>query len=82
MGFLRSILFRIDFGSDVSGIKSGYFGILDIIFFDIGNSIKQYIFEIILNNRNIYDEVLVIDTYTNELVASRELERPLVRRLK
>ena len=33
-------------------------------------------------NRNIYDEVLVIDTYTNELVASRELERPLVRRLK
>ena len=33
-------------------------------------------------NRNIYDEVLVIDTYTNELVASRELEEPLVRRLK
>lgn len=33
-------------------------------------------------NRNIYDEVLVIDTYTNELVASRELEKSLVRRLK
>lgn len=33
-------------------------------------------------NRNIYDSILVIDTYTNELVASRELEEPLVRRLK
>ena len=30
----------------------------------------------------LYDSVLVIDTYTNELVASRELEEPLVRRLK
>lgn len=33
-------------------------------------------------NHNKYDEVLVIDTYTNELVASRELEQSLVRRLK
>lgn len=33
-------------------------------------------------NRNIYDEVLVIDTYTNELVASRDLEVAIVRRLK
>ena len=33
-------------------------------------------------NRNIYDEVLVIDTYTNELVASRDLEVTIVRRLK
>lgn len=31
---------------------------------------------------NIYDEILVIDAYTNEVVASRELEKPLVRRLK
>lgn len=31
---------------------------------------------------NIYDSILVIDTYTNELVASRELEKPLVRKLK
>lgn len=30
-------------------------------------------------NHNKYDEVLVIDTYTNELVVSRELERPLVK---
>ena len=30
----------------------------------------------------LYDEVLVIDTETNKLVASRELEEPLVRRLK
>ena len=33
-------------------------------------------------DRRKYDEVLVIDTYTNELVASREFEKPLVRRLK
>ena len=33
-------------------------------------------------DREIYDDVLVIDTYTNELVASKELEQPLVRRLK
>ena len=30
----------------------------------------------------LYDSVLVIDTYTNDLVASRDLEQPLVRRLK
>ena len=29
----------------------------------------------------LYDSVLVIDTYTNELVASRDLEKPLVRNL-
>ena len=33
-------------------------------------------------DNQIYDEVLVIDTYTNELVASRELEKPLTRRLE
>lgn len=32
-------------------------------------------------NRNIYDSILVIDTYTNGLVASRELEKPYVRNL-
>lgn len=26
-------------------------------------------------NKNIYNEVIVIDTYTNKLIASRELER-------
>lgn len=31
-------------------------------------------------NRNIYDEVLVIDTETNRLVASRELEREYTRK--
>ena len=30
----------------------------------------------------LYDEVLIIDTYTNDLVASKELEEPLVRRIK
>ena len=33
-------------------------------------------------NPNIYDEILVIDMDTNELVASRNLEKPLVRKLK
>lgn len=33
-------------------------------------------------DKNIYDEILVIDMDTNELVASRNLEKPLVRRLK
>lgn len=33
-------------------------------------------------NPSLYDSILVIDTYTNEVVASRELEKPLVRRLK
>lgn len=33
-------------------------------------------------NPNIYDEILVIDMDTNELVASRNLEMPLVRKLK
>ena len=33
-------------------------------------------------DRRKYDGVLVIDTETNKLVASRELEEPLVRRLK
>ena len=30
---------------------------------------------------SIYDSILVIDTYTNEVVASRELEMPYVRNL-
>ena len=33
-------------------------------------------------NANIYDEILVIDTYANELVASRELDEPYIRRRK
>ena len=33
-------------------------------------------------DKNIYDEILVIDIDTNELVASRNLEKPLVRRLE
>lgn len=33
-------------------------------------------------DRRKYDGVLVIDTYTNELVASRELERHYVRNLR
>ena len=31
-------------------------------------------------DRRKYDGVLVIDTYTNELVASRDLEEPLIKK--
>ena len=33
-------------------------------------------------DNRLYDEVLVIDTYTNSFIANRELEEPLARRLK
>lgn len=33
-------------------------------------------------DRRKYDEVLVIDTYMNELVASKDLERPLIKERK
>ena len=33
-------------------------------------------------DRRKYDEVLVIDTYTNELVASRELESSYIKKKK
>lgn len=33
-------------------------------------------------NRNIYDGILVVDTYTNELVASRDLERTIAKKKK
>lgn len=33
-------------------------------------------------DRRIYDEVLVIDTETNQLIASRDLKAAIVRRLK
>ena len=33
-------------------------------------------------NKNIYNEVIVIDTYTNKLIASRELERHSVKNLR
>lgn len=31
-------------------------------------------------NKNIYNEVIVIDTYTNKLIASRELERIITKK--
>ena len=46
LGFLRSILFLIYSGIDVSGIKSGNLCILYEFDFDMGNSIKQNIFGI------------------------------------
>lgn len=46
------------------------------------DNLEQLYFMMDKVNRRKYDEVLVIDTETNKLVASRELEEPLVRRLK
>ena len=31
-------------------------------------------------NKNIYNEVIVIDTYSNKLIASRELERTITKK--
>lgn len=44
------------------------------------DSLEQLYYMMDKVNRNIYNEVLVIDTYTNELVASRELEKPLAKK--
>lgn len=46
------------------------------------DNLEQLYFMMDKVDRRKYDGVLVIDTYTNDLVASRELEQPLVRRLK
>ncbi len=46
------------------------------------DNLEQLYFMMDKVNSRLYDEVLVIDTETNKLVASRELEEPLVRRLK
>ena len=46
------------------------------------NDMQQLFYMMDKVDKNLYDSVLVINTYTNELVASRELEQPLVRRLK
>lgn len=45
-------------------------------------NIEQLYYMIDKVDEILYDGVLVIDTYTNEVVASRELEKSLVRRLK
>lgn len=45
------------------------------------DNLEQLYFMMDKVDRRKYDGVLVIDTYTNELVASREFEKPLVRRL-
>lgn len=46
------------------------------------DNLEQLYFMMDKVNSILYDEILVINTYTNELVASRDLEKPLVRRLK
>lgn len=44
-------------------------------------NIEQLYYKMDKVDPNIYDSVLVINTYTNELVVNRDLERPLVRNL-
>lgn len=46
------------------------------------DNLEQLYFMMDKVDRRKYDGVLVIDTYTNGAVASREFEKPLVRRLK
>ena len=46
------------------------------------NDIQQLFYMMDKVDSRLYDEVLVIDTETNKLVASRDLEVAIVRRLK
>lgn len=46
------------------------------------NDLIQMYYMMNKTDPSIYDEILVIDMDTNELVASRNLEKPLVRKLK
>lgn len=46
------------------------------------DNLEQLYFMMDKVDRRIYDEVLVIDTYTNRLVVSRELEEPYIKRRK
>ena len=46
---------------------------------EFGNIVQLY-YMMDKADRRKYDEVLVIDTYTNELIANREFEEPLVRK--
>ena len=46
------------------------------------NDMQQLFYMMDKVDVKLYDEVLVIDTETYKLVASRELEEPLIRRLK
>lgn len=43
-------------------------------------NLEQLYFMMDKVNRHIYNEALVIDTYTNEVVASREIEPPLTKK--
>ena len=46
------------------------------------DNLEQLYFMMDKVNRNIYDEVLVIDTETNQLIASRDLERKIIKKKK
>ena len=46
------------------------------------DNLEQLYFMMDKVDRRIYDDVLVIDTYTNELVASRELEESITKKLQ
>lgn len=44
------------------------------------DNLEQLYFMMDKANKNIYDEVLVIDTETNQLIASRDLQRPITKK--
>ena len=44
------------------------------------DNLEQLYFMMDNVNKNIYNEVIVIDTYTNKLIASRELEREYIKK--
>jgi hypothetical protein len=46
------------------------------------NDMQQLFYMMDKVEARLYDEVLVIDTETNKLVASRELEEPYIKRRK
>lgn len=46
------------------------------------DSSKQLYYMMDKADRRKYDGVLVIDTYTNKLIASRELNEPTIKRLQ
>ena len=46
------------------------------------DSLKQLYYMMDKADRRKYNGVLVIDTYTNQLISSRELEEPLIKNLR
>ena len=57
LGFFFRIFCMMYSGISVSGLKSGYFGMFERFIFVIGNSIKEYTFDNIINKTIIDDKL-------------------------